>query len=346
MSSTAPPNLPSRAPAPAPAPGAAPKAKKKMTAKKATGAGTKAKVKRPTVRTKKPAVPKKTAAANNEAIFADAATAQFDLAKQRSLSAARRSDPLWYRIEDVLPAHEITPMTSGILPEQVQVVERALSHVGLSRADVTPQAMACLLEQARRITQELMMSAQDYAYAAGRPEIATADLQLAQEMRADQHHSVASQLPKLNLLAQQVNRAPLPPIPSQCFTGVLLPPKYPHQLTSRTFDVVSAAVVAQKMVQTVPASPAALKKKQQQQQAMPYGASRGRQIPIQLKPTTTTTAVVVPMDTSVSPPPMASTRPQQPPVNLTTVPGPHMMITATANPLSAPPPTTQQPPPS
>ena len=49
-----------------------------------------------------------------------------ELASQRNKAAARRSDPLWYRDEDVLPSTaEETPMAehAKILPEQVQIVE-------------------------------------------------------------------------------------------------------------------------------------------------------------------------------------------------------------------------------
>jgi histone H3/H4 len=289
---------------------AANKTKKKITAKKATGpAATKAKA------PKKPAAPrvkktsasatsgKKTAggahaganltASSAESMMIDAAIARLDLAKQRSIAAQRKSDPMWYRIEDVVFSHtmdDTSMYNNSILPEQIAVVERALANVGgLNRCDVTPQAMVCLLEQARRIAYELCMDAQDYAYAAGRSDVSAADLHLAQELRSDvsTSSSVTTQLPKLNLTAQQVNRAPLPPIPTQCYTGVVLPPKA-YQLTARTFDVVSASMVAQKMTQPVPKSPAAVLAQNKQRQSatsssVGYGASRGRQIPIALK---------------------------------------------------------------
>jgi hypothetical protein len=250
----------------------------KKTVTKATGGGTKAK--KP-ARRKKPTT-KSTSASNNQATWSAARAAQMELAGQRSSAAARLSDPLWYRVEDVLhTSTEETAMAESpkILPEQVQIVEAALKHNHLTRADVTPQAFCVLLEQARRFALELLADAQDYAVCAGRTtEILKADLQLASDMRPDHPISVTTQLPKLNLLAQQVNRLPLPPIPTQCYSGVLLPPKH-HQLTARTFDVVSGAQVAQKMVQPTP-SPYKNKKTA----AKPsYGAARGRQISIQLK---------------------------------------------------------------
>jgi hypothetical protein len=224
---------------------------------------------------------------------------------------------LWYRIEDVLPPSssktdlgDTLMAPSSVLPEQVKIVEKALAHNNMTRADVTPQAMACLLEQARRFAQELIEDAQDYAAhaagmfvatptgakvspapaGAGPPEPTAADFKLAAEMRPDHPKSVTSQLPKLNLLAQQVNQTPLPPIPTQCYSGILLPPQ-PHALTARTFDVVTGAHVAQKMIQNTPSAPKAFnnpsspsKKTSKGSSSKPgYGASRGAQIPINLK---------------------------------------------------------------
>jgi histone H3/H4 len=322
------------------------KPKKKAVPKKATGAGTKAKApKKPSApRPKRPPSgssalsggggsgggPKRTTAAQADSILADAATAQLNLAKQRSQAALRRLDPFWYKIEDVLAASSAAAasiqqdsvamskssgLSSTFLPEQVAIVERALGHASLTTAQVTPQAMACLVEQARRFAQELVASAQDYAYTAGRPEVAVADLVLAQELSASAFTSsssaalssfgittssmVATQLPKLNLVAQQVNRNPLPPIPTHCYTGVVLPSK-PHALTARTWDVVSAAHTRQKMVQPFPSAPtsnssvaaAAPQQQQQQQTNVPgYGAARSRvQIPIVLKPQSSATS--------------------------------------------------------
>ena len=45
---------------------------------------------------------------------------------------------------------------------------------------------------------------------------------------------------------KSVNRAPLPPVPTNCYNGIVLPDPE-HQLTARTFDVVTSARVAQKM---------------------------------------------------------------------------------------------------
>jgi len=272
--------------------------KKKATAKKATGAGTKAKAKKPAAKRKRP-VKKDTVSVDT--ILAEGNAAQKDLEKQRAGAAQRRLDPLWYRIEDVIGASEGAAMvahnsgaSSNILPEQVDLVERALATSGgLTRADVTPQAMACLLEQARRYAAELLGDAADYAYTAGRPDVSKADLLLAKEMRPDPiDTNVMAQLPKRHLEAQAINRAPLPAIPVHCYSGVVLPDKQ-HQLTARTFDVVSTALDLQKRVQPLPLSPnqlssstnntSAKKKSSGSSSTVGYGVSRGRQIPIHLK---------------------------------------------------------------
>jgi hypothetical protein len=240
--------------------------------------------------------------------------------------------------------------------------------------------MACLFEQARRYAVELLEDAEQYAVGNEDeyPVITKNDLLLAVELRdgyrvGNTHSTVgmsmSHQLPKLNIVAQQVNRIPLPPIPSYCYSGVVLPldPNYALEngntnnttgfdnattdnnksqlLTARTYDIVSATQVAQKMIQPFPQSPAALYQQQQQQiaaaaaaaavtttslnansnhggpggsnpnastrqrptnkkakttDAPGYGASRGRQIPIQLKSTSTTTGADTPSKSTSS----------------------------------------------
>jgi histone H3/H4 len=234
-----------------------------------------------------------------------------ELASQRNKAAARRSDPLWYRDEDVLPsAAEETPMAEHgkILPEQIQIVDIALSHNNLTRSDVTPQAYYCLLEQARRFALEIITDSQDYAYVASRTEISKADLELANSYRPDHPIALTAQLPKLNLLAQQVNRVPLPPIPTQCYSGVLLPPKA-HQLTARTFDVVSGAQVAKKMVQPTPSLPS---KRGSSKSKPSYGASRGRQISVNVQKQDQPAEAVAAAEGSTPPPGAAITEPGTP----------------------------------
>jgi histone H3/H4 len=297
---------------------------KKKTVVKASGAGTKAKKKATTtttVRKKTATAPKANTTLTNQ-FYAAARAAQVDLAAQRNDQAARRSDPLWYRAEDASAAVAdetvMAEMHARVLPEQVQIVESALAQNGLTRSDVTPQAFACLLEQARRYAMDVLTDSQDYAYVAGRTAIDRADLMLASEMRPDHPISITTQVPKLNLLADRVNRVPLPAIPTQCYSGILLPPKH-HQLTARTYDVVTSAQTAQRMVQAAPAPPSTggsggttnpswggggtkastggsgssgNVKATSSAGGKPkpsYGATKGRQIPIHLKGKETTT---------------------------------------------------------
>ncbi|KAL3759815.1 hypothetical protein ACHAWU_007559 [Discostella pseudostelligera] len=167
--------------------------------------------------------------------------------------------------------HNTTKKNPSFLLDDVTIIENSLRANGLSRQDITPTAYACLLEQARRYTYELLANAQDYAIHANRNSfysLLPADILLAAEMLADENntnddgggvggssgvggiHGVASTLPtpeELLEFAATVNRVPLPPIPSNCYNGVALPP-VEEQLTSRTYDVVNGARVVQRMM--------------------------------------------------------------------------------------------------
>ena len=151
--------------------------------------------------------------------------------------------------------------SSGFLIDDVTIIDKSLSNTNLTRSHLTPRAYACLLEQARRYTLELLADAQDYALHAQRgggsdstttiaaKKLLPADLLLAVEMRGDRN-GVSSTLPRVEevqCVAEEVNRIPLPAIPRDCYGGVVLPP-VEEQLTARTFDVVNGARVAQKMM--------------------------------------------------------------------------------------------------
>lgn len=196
------------APVPAPAPAAAAgggASAKSTSTKSAAKTVTKKKVIR---KVKKPGTKIGISAA--QLAFAASRSAQMDLANLRNDAAARRMDPLWYKAEDILPSVAddtlMSESATKVLPEQIQVVEAALGMNNLTRSDVTPQAFACLLEQARRYAMEILTDSQDYAFVAGRTEIAAADLALANEFRPDHPMAVSTQVPKLNLLSQTVNR--------------------------------------------------------------------------------------------------------------------------------------------
>jgi len=148
----------------------------------------------------------------------------------------------------------------SFLMDDVTIIENSLRSNGLTRNDVTPEAYACFLEQARRYALEILADAQDYAIHAQRttiPALLPADLLLAAEMREDGGgggeggvHGVSSTLPtpeQIADVASDMNRVPLPPIPPNCYNGVALPPTE-RQLTARTYDVVNGARVAQRMM--------------------------------------------------------------------------------------------------
>lgn len=183
--------------------------------------------------------------------------------------------------------------SSGFLVDDVSIIDKSLTAAGLTRSDLTPRAYACLLEQARRYTLELLADAQDYALHAQRDSIAAllpSDVLLAVEMREDTN-GVSSTLPRVEdvqCVAEEVNRVPLPAIPRDCYGGVVLPP-VEEQLTARTFDVVNGARVVQRMMRggDYPMGLSEMgslsKKGGGGRKTGSYGAATGRQISVNLK---------------------------------------------------------------
>jgi len=287
------------------------------------------------VRKKKPPS-NRPSSVNHIAVTNAANSAKAELAQLKAIEIARRSDPLWFEAKEVcysaIAAAAATSAVSGstgadamvsssastgvsvsaaVLPNQVDIVEAALRNNNLTRVDVTPQAFACLLEQTRRHALDLLADAQDYAYAANRHDVSTSDLLLAADLRADGGDfltDVATQQPKISAILHETNKKPLPTIPTTVYDGIALPPKH-HQLTARTFDIVSGARISKKMITnppsfasgkhpvssstTVPGAtgsssaspekPKKLKRKSSGSIPVGYGAKRGAQIPIQLK---------------------------------------------------------------
>ncbi|KAL7541338.1 hypothetical protein ACHAXR_011964 [Thalassiosira sp. AJA248-18] len=159
-------------------------------------------------------------------------------------------------VDDTTTTNNNKSNNPSFLMDDVTIIENSLKANGLTRTDLTPKAYACFLEQARRYALELLADAQDYAIHAQRntiPALLPADILLAVEMREDGGGGgggVQSTLPspqQISDLASEVNRAPLPPIPINCYNGVALPP-VEQQLTARTYDVVNGARVAQRMM--------------------------------------------------------------------------------------------------
>lgn len=207
-----------------------------------------------------------------------------------------------------ITANENNSQTNNksFLMDDVTIIDNALKANGLTRHDVTPKAYACFLEQSRRYSLELLANAQDYAIHAQRttiPSLLPADLLLAVEMTEEDGggiNGVSTTLPspeKLSDLSTTVNRITLPPIPTNCYNGVALPPAH-EQLTARTYDVVNGARARQRMarggdlpltgddfgdilVKDGASSSAA--SKQNKVSIGGYGAEKGRQIAVRIK---------------------------------------------------------------
>lgn len=112
-------------------------------------------------------------------------------------------------------------------------------------------SLSCSIQsKARRYALEILADAQEFAIHRNKQSklslevITPADISLALDFRADA--DVSSTLPSLHTLAEDINRIPLPPIPSHCYTGIVLPDQA-HQLTAMTFDVVSSKRVKDRM---------------------------------------------------------------------------------------------------
>jgi hypothetical protein len=82
-------------------------------------------------------------------LAAAAAKAQADLASLKATADARRNDPAWLTSSyEYAPRAKYTP--SPFLERDLSIVEAALQQNQLTPQDVTPGALACLLEYARR----------------------------------------------------------------------------------------------------------------------------------------------------------------------------------------------------
>lgn len=132
-----------------------------------------------------------------------------------------------------------TIQSPSFLENDVEIVRNALHKNGLTMSGVTIEAFECLLEEARKYAMELITDASDYAmHSHGTESISPADLLLAKDMK-DEERNINGQcnLDALAAIAHETNRIPLPPIPSDCFNGVVLPP-IEYTLLGRSFDVV------------------------------------------------------------------------------------------------------------
>lgn len=137
--------------------------------------------------------------------------------------------------------HDNSSVSSpSFLQNDADIVMNALLKNGISSPeDVTAEAFDCLLEHARKYAMELITDASDYAnHSHGSEQISPADLQLAKEMKDDaKDWKGRYNIDSLAAMARETNKIILPPIPFDCYNGVVLPPME-YTLLGRSYDVV------------------------------------------------------------------------------------------------------------
>ncbi len=146
-----------------------------------------------------------------------------------------------------------TAFSPSFLDQDVHIIQKALQNNGISPRDVSVEAFGCLLESARKYALEIIHDATDYSMLSSTEELTCADLKLAQEMyyestgviggtmMGNNYNSMMMNSPEalhhLSQIADDVNKTILPPIPDECYNGIVLPPAQ-HNLLGRTFDIV------------------------------------------------------------------------------------------------------------
>ena len=246
-------------------------AKASTTSKSAT-----TKKKKPTK--KKKASAKKTNATNAANLMSAARTQYQKLLKQRE---AKLHDSAWL---STIPSPSTTTISisnkiesPSFLDQDVEIVNKALKNNGLNMEDITTEGFACLLEEARKYAMEIITDASDYAmHSHGTDNITPADLKLAKEM---QDEFDVDSMDALAKIAQETNSRMLPPIPDNCYNGIVLPDPE-HTLMGRSYDIVG------RKDEERPKETNALnvQKIDEKKISMPsYGARRGKQVQIALQ---------------------------------------------------------------
>jgi len=186
---------------------------------------------------------------------------EMELQASRSGEHIRKMDALWLG-DSTTPGSKskststTTTSSSVFAEEEALILERALRANGLvyflpsnanntttaaatntTVGDVTPQAYECLLEYLRKYTNDLVLEAQEYAWHSGRNTIEAKDIKLAVEFNEEDIPPLRLRHATTMSMAEELNMIPLPPIPNNCFNGIVLPP-IDHQLTARTFDII------------------------------------------------------------------------------------------------------------
>ena len=139
-------------------------------------------------------------------------------------------------------------MSPSFLEHDIEIVEKALKQNGLLPSDISAEAFGCLLESARKYALTLIDDAVDYAMLSSKDEVTSDDLQLAHDMQQEDNYNSnyhlhhPEYLDLVTQIADETNRIILPPIPDECYNGIVLPPPE-YNLLGRTFDIVNPSIV-------------------------------------------------------------------------------------------------------
>ena len=265
--------------------------------------------------TKKKSRPKKKSTTKHKSKGADSSSAQTSAAaltkkakvlyeRLQQQKDAAFHDAAWLSNIPSQKHHPLNTYSPSFLEQDLEIVQRALKANGLSTSDVTAQAYGCLLESARKFALELIDDAAEYSMLSSADEITPADLKFAaEENQKDNLVNSAENLDLLTHIADETNRSALPPIPNECYNGIVLPPPE-HNLLGRTFDIVSHSIIIEKQANDYIShgtknqggndqiagknDDEAIKinvKKNKRKTTPSYGASRGPQIEIKLNTT-------------------------------------------------------------
>ncbi len=220
---------------------------------------------------------------------------------------------------------------NGSLTQDEEILQSCLQRVGLVREGSSAEtkkdvighgAYEVILEYARKYALELLQDAQEYAQhcngsASTNSKVTSRDLELASQFLQDEEEEHQG-------FSTDMNRIPLPLLPANCYTGIVLPDDNHTTTLARTYDVVSAARISQQFSLSSSSQPPKTNTNNQNPNnndnnastiksssatTPSYGATRKRQIPINFKKsnntddnqTTTTTTTVANTNTPTSP---------------------------------------------
>ena len=251
-------------------------------------------------------------------------------------------DPLWTNSNGSTAPKPTTTTTNnstksssnnGVLTQDEEILQSCLQRVGLVREGTSSEtkkdvighgAYEVILEYARKYALELLQDAQEYAQhcngsASTNSKVTSRDIELASqflqdENEEDDHYGYSTDM----------NRIPLPLLPNNCYTGIVLPDDNHNTTLARTYDVVSAARISQQFSLSSSSSQTPKTNtnnhnnnnnndtissniKSSSTTTPSYGATRKRQIPINFKKTNTiddnqTTTSASPTTTSTTTP--------------------------------------------